>query len=141
MSTVNHRFQVELPGGWTDGTIHTFLGPEDDGVEHQIQLQIDPKPETKDVEEFARARLDAQRAAQPDHEILQEERVRLPSDEDAFICVSKFVTSEDQPLFRKQLYLMRDGCAFVFAGVFTKKTIQTVGADLDLMVASLRTRV
>jgi hypothetical protein len=138
MPSSNHQFLISLPGAWQVGTIHVFQGPEEEGLSHQILLQIDDKPDSNDLEAYARPRIDARIAAQPDFETLQDEAISLPDGSPAHAWVAKFASSGDQVYFQRHLYLVRNGRAFTLSGTFTKKTFKTLGADMLAMAGSLR---
>jgi hypothetical protein len=136
MTKFNNQFRIELPDGWEDQTVHYFLGPDDSGVQHSLTVFVDSNPETDELEEYARVRIDQAIEALPDVEILKEEIKTLESGVNAYIAISKWIPPEGKPSFRKQVYIMRDNIAYTFSSDFSKKTLKTIGAEVDMMINS-----
>ena len=59
MGSTNNQFKIDLPSGWEDQTVHLFMGPDDSGVQHMMQLSIDTEIDGAELEEYARGRIDA----------------------------------------------------------------------------------
>ncbi len=136
MSKTNNLFRIELPEEWLDQTVHYFLGPEDSGIQHSLTLFVDDNPDTDDLEEYARERVDQTVQALPDVEILKEETRDLSNGITVYETISKWIPPEGQPSFRKHLFLMYDKKAYTFTGDFSKKTLKTIGAEVDQMIES-----
>ena len=138
MAAGNHRYLVQLPDGWSDQTIHTFMGPDEGGLQHQILLGIDETGGGSDLESYAEERIQAHLTAQPELETLKREASVLPSGDPVYEWTFKLVTSDDAVLFHRMLFLKRHGCLYSFSGSFTKKTLQTLGSDFVKLVDSLQ---
>jgi len=131
-------FYIDLPESWEDATIYTFMGPDDSGVQHRLLVTIDNNVEEEDLEEYARVRIDAAIGALQGAEILKEEGKTLPGGRDVYECVYKWSPVEDKPIFQKLIYLFENGKAICFSGNFSKKTIKTIGAEVEKMIDSFR---
>jgi hypothetical protein len=140
MSKPGSRFTLELPTGWEDETIYTYKGPDDSGVQHRITLVIDRATRASSAEEFARARIDAALATLQGAEILKEGAKELESGIPAYECVYRWIPAGSDALFVRNVYLLADGAGYAFSGAFSKKTLKTIGVEMDSIVESFDPR-
>jgi hypothetical protein len=129
-------FRLTLPNGWEDRTVHQFLGPDDSGVQHVLNLVVDPNAQTDDVEDYARDRIDQVIESMPAAEILKEEQKILPNGVEAYEVIYKWVSPNGKVTFQKLVYMIRDGVAYAFSANFSKKTIKTIGVEVDRIIDS-----
>jgi hypothetical protein len=132
----NDRFQVTLPVGWEDRTVHYYMGPDDSGVQHALTLTIDHSAQGVNLQEYARERLDAALNTLQNVEILKDEGRELAGGRPAHECVYKWIPSDDRIIFRKLVFMMIDGTAYTFSADFSKKTIKTIGVEADRIIES-----
>ena len=116
--------------------MHQFLGPDDSGVQHVLNLVVDPNAQTDDVEDYARDRIDQIVESMPAAEILKEEQKMLASGVEAYEAVYKWVSPNGKVTFQKLVYMIRDGVAYTFSANFSKKTIKTIGVEVDRIIES-----
>ena len=133
---IMNRFHIELPNGWEDQTIYTYKGPDDSGVQHRITLVIDQVTNAASVDEFARPRIEAVMATLQGAEILKEEPKELPSGIPAYECVYKWIPVGSDARFVRNVYLLADGVGYTFSGTFSKKTLKTIGVEMDRIIES-----
>ena len=136
MSKTNNRFDLTLPAGWEDQTVYCYAGPYDSGVQHLLTLSVDPKAFSP-LSEYARERIDATLDTLTGTEVLKEEEKTLPNGVQAYEVVIRWIPTEDNVIFRKQVYVIFEGKAYCFAANFSKKTIKTVGVEVDRIINSL----
>jgi hypothetical protein len=130
------RFILELPGGWEDETIYTYKGPDDSGVQHRITLVIDRTTDAETVDEFAHTRIETVMATLQGAEILKEEPKELASGIPAYECVYKWIPAGSDARFVRNIYLLADGAGYTFSGAFSKKTLKTIGVEMDRILES-----
>ena len=131
-------FQMALPDGWEERTVYTFMGPDDSGVQHLLTLVVDPDVVDDDVSDYARLRIDTLMESLQGAEILKEEERTLPGGKTIYECVYKWVPSKDKPIFQKVVYLIAGGTGYTFSANFSKKTIKTIGVEVERMIDSFR---
>jgi len=134
--TTNSQFILELPDDWEDRTVHYFMGPEDSGVQHMLNLVVDRNVQTDDVAEYARDRIDQIVESMPAAEILKEEEKTLANGVEAYQAIYKWVPPNGKVTFQKLAYMIRDGVAYAFSANFSKKTIKTIGVEVDRIIES-----
>ncbi|MBD3332329.1 hypothetical protein GF356_05730 [candidate division GN15 bacterium] len=131
-------FALDLPKSWEDHTVYSFMGPDEGGIVHTMQLIVDPHAGRTDLEEYARERIDATLDALQDAEVLKEEHKSLANGVDAYECVLKWFPGGDQVSFRKHVYLITGGVGYSFSCNFSKRTLKTIGVEMDRIIESLQ---
>ena len=56
MNKAGKQIYLDLPDGWEDKTIYTYMGPDDSGVQHILTLVVDDKVAQPAGDERRRAR-------------------------------------------------------------------------------------
>ena len=135
MASTNNRFKIELPDGWEDQTVHYFMGPEESGLQHSLSLQVDTQPDTDELADYARERIAQVLESIPGVEILKEDEKQLPGGVPAYEAVYKWAPSEDKVVFQKMVFVKHNDVMYNFNATFTKKTIKTLGVEVDRMIA------
>lgn len=128
------QFQIKLPDGWVDQTIFTYKGPDNSGVQHMITLVVDSAANAATPAEFARPRIDTVMSTLQGAEVLKEDEKQLASGIPAYECVYKWIPVGSDARFVKTIYVLAGGVGYTFSGNFSKKTIKTVGVEMDQIV-------
>jgi hypothetical protein len=131
-------FQLRLLEGWSDETIYTYKGPDDNGVQHNMVMMIDRQMEITVLLEYAMLKVEALKQTLSGLEILSEEQKDLKSGLKAYEIVYKWVPYGNKVLFQKQVCIIVDGVGYNITASFSKKTIKTRGAEVDEMINSLK---
>jgi len=134
----NNPLHIQLPDDWDDRTVHTFMGPDDSGVQHLLTLVVDPEVVDDNVSDYARQRIDTLMDSLQGAEILKAEERTLPGGNCIYECVYKWVPPKDKPIFQKVVYLIAGGTGYTFSANFSKKTIKTIGVEVERMIDSFR---
>jgi hypothetical protein len=139
MAATNNLFQISLPQGWEDKTIFTFQGPLDSGVQHNLVLLVDGSIDRKtQLADYVKSQMATSKEALPGFEMISEGEKELLSGARAYEVVYKYMPSDEQALFQKQLYVIENGKAYAFTSTFSKKTLQTIATEVDQIIASFR---
>jgi hypothetical protein len=138
MPNSNNLFHITLPEGWKETTIHTFQGPHDSGVQHNLVLVIDPDvPKKTDLKEYARRQSGSTKEVLPGFALIGESEKTMPNGVGAFEIVFKYVPAEGVELFQKQVVMIIEGKGYIFSATFSKKTLQTIAGDVDEIIKSV----
>jgi hypothetical protein len=139
MAETNNQFQLNLPDGWKETTIHTFQGPHDSGVQHNLVLVIDPEvPKKTDLAEYAHKQSGTTKEVLPGFALINESAISLPSGVPAYVIVYKYVPADGVELFQKQVFLIIDNKGYIFTATFSKKTLQTIAYEVEEIINSMR---
>jgi hypothetical protein len=136
MMEFRSQFQINLPDGWEDQTMYTFKGPDDSGVQHNLVLIIDNDLEGVDLQAYAKLRLDSIKDTLPGFELMGEREKELKSGNKAYEIVYKWSPGADKTLVQKQVFAIMGDKAYNFTSSFSKKTIKTIGAQVDEIIDS-----
>jgi len=136
MGTTFNQFRIDLPDGWEDRTAYQYMGPDDSGIQHILQLVIDPDVEGADLNEYARTRFDAAMSSLQGAEVLKQEEKTLPGGRQVFECVYKWVPVDGRIMFNKVVYMIIGKSGYTFSANFSKKTIKTIGVEVDRIIDS-----
>jgi hypothetical protein len=77
----NNLFQLAFPDdGWKETTVHTFEGPHDSGVQHNLVLTVDQNP-PRDIElkNYAKGQFEITTHLLPGFEFIEEKEWMMPS--------------------------------------------------------------
>ena len=135
--TISSHFHLNLPHGWEDQTVYTLKGPHDSGVQHMVILVVDRAPNCSSVAAYGEDRINTLEMTLQGMEVLKQEQQVLPDGTDAYECVYKWVSVDNDVRYMRTVYLLIDGAGYTFSGNFSKKTLHTVGNDMDAIVHSL----
>jgi len=133
----NNQFLLTLPDGWSDRTVYLFMGPDDSGVQHNLQMVIEPDLDAADVTEYGRDRFESLLGSVQGATVLKQEEKTLSDGRTVYECVYKWIPVDNQVNFNKVVYMIADGVGYTFMANFSKKTIKTIGAEVDRIIESL----
>ena len=135
---LNDRFRLTLPDSWKDRTIHYFVGPEDGGVQHILNLTIDQETETDNLADYVRDHLEQIVSTMPSAEILSEKKKVLSGGGEVCRAVYKWLTPDGRSVYQKLVYLKRGEVIYSFSANFSEKTLKTIGPDVDRIISSFK---
>ncbi|UCE67681.1 MAG: DcrB-related protein [Candidatus Zixiibacteriota bacterium] len=136
MVEFKNRFRIDFPDGWEDQTIYTFKGPDDSGVQHNLVLIIDNEVGGVDLNTYAKLRLESIKDTLTGFELMGQREKELKSGNKAYEIVYKWTPAENKTLVQKQVFTIIGGKAYNFTSSFSKKTIQTIGVQVDEIIDS-----
>jgi len=137
VANTNRALQIELPDGWEDQTVHFFMGPEESGMQHTLTVMVDPAPDTRDLAEYSERYTPRWVEALPNSELLSDQPQQLEGGSSCWSVVCKSIPAERQILLHKRWYLLVNKTGFICTASFTKRTIKTIGVDVERTVAGL----
>lgn len=140
-SPKKYGIQLTLPSGWIDQTVYTFKGPDDGGVQHNLVVMVDSESRPTDIIEYAKQRIQALTQILSGFELLGEQPKKLKSGFDAYEAIYKWIPTEGKIIFQKQVYLIAYGVAYNFTASFSKKTLRTIGVEVDAIIDSFKPEI
>lgn len=136
-----HGIKLALPPDWVDETVYTFKGPDDSGVQHNLVLMIDNESKPDDITVYAKERIRTLEQTLSGFELLNEQPRKLKSGFGAYEAIYKWIPTEGKIIFQKQVYLIAYGVAYNFTASFSKKTLQTIGIEVDAIIDSFKPEI
>lgn len=131
-------FKINLPDEWQDQTVHTFMGPDDSGLQHMVTIIVDKDAGSYGLEEFARERIDNVVDTMQSIEVLKDEQKELANGILVHEFVYRWIPTDDKVIFKKQVFMIIDGIGYTFSADFTKKTLKTIAMQVEQMINSFR---
>jgi hypothetical protein len=136
MSNLHINLRLDLPPDWEDQTVYTFAGPSTGDTRPFLTMMVD-REVTDELEAYARERIDSTLNTLQGIEVLKEESKTMPNGNRAYEAVFKWIPADGQVVFRKQVYVLIGETIYCFAINLSKKTIKTVGVEVDSIINSL----
>jgi len=133
--------KLNLPPDWIDETVYTYKGPDDSGIQHNLVLMVDGESRPDDITAYAKERIHTLAQTLGGFELLSERPRKLKTGFDAYEAVYKWIPAEGKIIFQKQVYLIAYGTTYNFTASFSKKTLQTIGVDVDAMIDSFKPEI
>jgi hypothetical protein len=131
-------FSLIMADGWVDQTVYTLKGPDDSGVQHNLVLMVDSESKPGDLLIYAKQRIQTLIQTLSGFELLSEQPKKLKSGLDIYEVVYKWIPTEGKIIFQKQVYLIANGIAYNFTASFSKKTIKTIGTEVEAIIDSFK---
>jgi hypothetical protein len=138
MNNKINQFQMNLYDGWEDQSVYTFKGPDEGGVKHNLLLNIDRDISGIDLTEYAEQKIEGLQEGLQGMEIVNQGEKQLKNGIPAYEVVFKWIPTPDNILFQKQVYLVVDNKGYTFTASFSKKTLKTIGNEVDAMINSFK---
>jgi hypothetical protein len=129
-------FNIDIPEGWQDQTVHTFMGPDDSGIVHMLTVIIDRDVGEMELDEFARERIDNVIDTIHGIEILKDEPKDLENGRKVHEFVYRWIPTPDKVIFKKHIFMILGGTGYTFSADFSKKTLKTIARQVEQMINS-----
>jgi hypothetical protein len=131
------RFDFNLPRGWQDQTVYSFVGPEDSGVRHGVRMLVDRKLLQKDINSFAAVKAQPIRDMLQSVEILKDEETTVDGCHPSYEFVYKLMLSDTKAMIHACVMVIAEGMGFCFEARFTKRSYKTVGLQLRNVIEAV----
>lgn len=136
----NNTFQLTFPDEWKETTVHTFEGPFDSGLQHNLVVSVLPPLEKKiSIAEYAKAQTLSGANMLPGFQLISEKDSALFDGVAGYEIVYKYKPSDDISYFQKQWYYEISDKVYIFTSTFSKKTLKTIMLDVEEIIRSLLT--
>ena len=133
---LNKLFEMKLPPDWTDQSIYRFEGPEEDGIRHNIYLNIEHNVESGDIIEYAQKNMNAVAQELQGYEELKQGQVTLTNGIPAFEVVYKWCPVEDREVYQRVVYVLIRHTGYILTASFSKKSWKMFGPVVDEILMS-----
>lgn len=136
VALVNNRFRMTFPDVWEDQSIYRFKGPEKDGIQHNIIVNIEHDAPDMDLEKYARKNIHALETSLQGYRELKQGPVELDDGSHAYELVYRWCPVENRKVYQRVIYLLKDGTGYILTATFSKKTWKTFGPGVDKILKS-----
>jgi hypothetical protein len=132
-----NRLEVEAPGDWTDMSMITLVGPEEDGARASAVISYEALE--SDIKRYALQQSAAIKKATKGYRIAREEELTLGGDP-AYLLEHTFRSPENIPTRQLQLYVAKEGAAYTISITHSDAMFERQRALLLEIAHSLRVR-
>lgn len=136
---VNNRFGIQLPDTWSDKSIYTFEGPEEDGIRHNIWVTIENNVVISDLRRYAQTHIQATENELQGYTELKQSSLILESKQPAYVHVYKWSPVENREVYQRVMYTLQNRTGYILASTFSKKTWKLFGNEIDKIFKSFTT--
>jgi hypothetical protein len=136
----NNTFQLTFPDEWKETTVHTFEGPSDSGLQHNLVVTVLPELEkNSSIADYAKAQTLTSAQALPGYQLISQNDSTMFENVSGYEIVYKYMPSDDIQFFQKQWYFVINKRVYLFTSTFNKKTLKTIIHDVENVIRSLQT--
>jgi hypothetical protein len=128
-------FNLVLPDGWTDATMHIFAGPVEDDTQHTVSVMVDPGV-GPNLDEYAGGQVQAIESTLKGLTIVRRETVSLWSGAPAARVVLEWLPTPGKRVIQEMLFVIKDGVGYRLTATFTPATFETIGPTVRAMLMS-----
>ncbi|MBU0994964.1 MAG: DUF1795 domain-containing protein [Proteobacteria bacterium] len=135
-TVLNNRFQMKFPEDWEDQSIYRYQGPEKDGIQHNIFVNIENNVEDVDIEDYAKKNIHALEKSLQGYQELKRGPVSLDSGVRSFELVYQWCPVENRKVYQRVVYILINQTGYILTATFSKKTWKTFGPGVDKILKS-----
>jgi hypothetical protein len=129
-------FSIKQPEGWNDKTVHTIFGPAEDGIQHNILINVEYGITCDTVEQYADIQITSLENSLRSYVLLKREKISLANGFPAYKIVFRWYPAENIRVYQEQIYVLADKIAYKLTSTFTKKTRKTLGPQVERILMS-----
>ena len=133
---LNNRFSMKIPPEWEENTVYTYEGPLEDGIKHNILINIDNNVEITNLEKYADMQIRATENELQGYHELKRECTKLDNEHPAYEWVYKWCPLENTTIYQKVLFILSSTTGYILTASFSKKTFKMMGSEVDRILKS-----
>jgi len=130
------RFSMNMSSEWIDKSIYSIEGPEDDGIKHNIRVNIEDNVEVLDVATIARDEIMGLANALDAFQELYQGPVRLNGSLPAYEFLYKCMPVEKREVYQRMMFVLAKQSLFTLTVSFSEKTFKRFGPQVDSIYKS-----
>ena len=130
------RFSMVLSSEWVDKTSYIIVGPEEDGIQHNIMVKIEDNAEVLDVATLAQEKIKELSIALEAFEELNEGPVQLNESLPAYEVLYKWMPNGKREVYQRMMFVLSEQSVFTLTVTFSEKTFKRLGSQVDSIYKS-----
>ena len=131
-----NSFTINTPQGWQDMTIYTIAGPVEDGMQHNIIVNIAYDVEVDSVTTLGKLQIETLEAQLQGCRMLKGGELTLSNGQEAYEAVYRWEPVDGTRLYQRQIYILSGETSYTLTTTFTKKTRKTRGPEVGRILMS-----
>ena len=131
-----NNFFLRLSSDWTEKTVYTFEGPEEDDLLHTVTLTHGKLSPGIALQEFSDFQVRTMEQEVKGCRLLKREGFRLGDGRKAHKAAFVWYPTEEREIYQHHVYVVHEQKGYTLAANFTKKTRKTIGLAILRMMES-----
>ena len=131
-----NSFSIRQPEEWNDKTVHTLFGPVEDGIQHNLLINVEYGITCDTVEQYADIQITSLENSLKSYVLLKREKISLSNGFPAYKIVFRWYPAENIRVYQEQVFVLSDKTAYKLTSTFTKKTRKTLGPQVERILMS-----
>jgi hypothetical protein len=129
-------FTIKTLDGWQDKTIYTLTGPVENGIQHNVLINVEPETPFDSLRDYADWQIRALETALQACRLLKKGEVKLANGQAAYQAIFCWHPHGGLRVYQQQIYVLAEKTAYKLTATFTKKTRKTLGPKVERMMLS-----
>ncbi|MEK7396590.1 MAG: DcrB-related protein [Candidatus Poribacteria bacterium] len=131
-----NSFSIRQPEEWNDKTVHTLFGPVEDGIQHNVLINVEYGITCNTVEQYADIQITSLENSLKSYVLLKQDKISLSNGFPAYKIVFRWYPAENIRVYQEQIFVLADKTAYKLTSTFTKKTRKTLGPQVERILMS-----
>lgn len=131
-------FTIDLPEEWQDETVYALTGTTEDGIQHNVLINVEQNVETGSVAEYADRQIETLTTQLQGCRLLKRGETLLSNGLEAYEVIFRWCPAEEVMLYQRQIYALFENTAYTLTTTFTKRSRKTMGPEVDRIIMSFR---
>ncbi len=125
------RFSMDLPPEWEDQASYRIVGPEQDGIQHDITVQLEDNIEAPDIVSLAQQRIRDLSCNLEAFQGLSHGVVELKPPYSAYQVAYKWAPEKTREVYQRMMFVLVNHTVYTLTVTFSKKTFKRLGPQVE----------
>ncbi len=131
-------FTLNMPEEWQDKTIYTLAGPIEDGIQHNVLINVERDVEADSVTQLADRQIESMEMTLHGFRVLKRGEITLDNGQEAYEVVYRWEPTDMNRFYQRQIYVLSGKTAYILTSSFSKRTRKTRGPEVDRIFMSFQ---
>jgi hypothetical protein len=131
-----NSFTLNLLDGWQDKTIYTLTGPVEDGIQHNVIINVEPDVSFDKVVDYADWQIMSLEEQLKGCRLLKKDKIKLTNGMEAYQAIFSWYPTDTLHVYQYQIFILVNKTGYKLTATFTKKTFKTLGPQIERMMLS-----
>ena len=136
-----NTFTLSILQDWQDKTVYTLTGPIENGIQHNVIINVEQDVPFDSVKEYAEWQIRVLEDELKGCRLLKTGDKLLTNGLPAYEAIFRWYPTDDLRIYQQQIYVLVEKIAYKLTASFTKKTRKTLGPKVERMMLSFSPRL
>ena len=125
------RFSMELSSEWVDKTSYIIVGPEEDGIQHNIIVKIENNVDIPNIATLVREKVKDLSGHLELFRGLNHEPVQLNQSYPAYEVAYKWTPAGKREVYQRMMFVLANQTVYTLTVTFSEKTFKRLGPHVS----------